>query len=124
VLEGDTGPLATRVNHAAAVALGVAAPIYMLVPDSMGNSTFNKLFGVALSANIAFHTWVGLNYVAADYIPKISKAMLPPARLAIFGMSAVIFAGMGRVALSSPGGIKAVLKGPWNGKKKEQEVEF
>ena len=120
-LEADTGPWATRVNHTAAVFLGVAAPIYMLVPDSMGDSTFNKLFGLVLSANISFHSWIGLNYVAADYVPKVSKALLPPARVAIAGMVAVTFFGMSKAAFG-PGGIKAVIKGPWTAKSKD--VEF
>lgn len=121
-LEADTGPWATRIYHTATVLLGVGAPLYLLVPDSLGDSTFNKLFGVALSANISFHSWIGLNYVAADYVPKVSKALLPPARIAIAGMAAITFLGLTKLSLTSPGGIKAAIKGPWTGKK--QEIEF
>jgi succinate dehydrogenase hydrophobic anchor subunit len=120
-LEADTGPWATRFNHTASVILGVGAPIYMLVPDSMSDSMLNKLFGVAISANITFHSWVGLNYVAADYVPKFSKALLPPARLAIAGMSAITFLGLSKVCLSNQGGLKAIIKGPWTARNKNKE---
>jgi succinate dehydrogenase hydrophobic anchor subunit len=86
----------------------------------MGDSMFTKLFGVALSANMAFHSFVGLNYVAADYVPKVSQALLPPARVVIAAMTGILFLGLSKASLTSPGGLKAIIKGPWNGKKKDE----
>lgn len=51
-----------------------------------------------------------MNYVATDYVPKISKKLMGPARIANAGLAAVIFLGVGRIAVSSEGGIKGCLK--------------
>mmetsp|Transcript_4937 Transcript_4937/g.8783 ORF Transcript_4937/g.8783 Transcript_4937/m.8783 type:complete len:104 (-) Transcript_4937:183-494(-) len=101
------------------LALAVLAPVYFMVPESYSDGFFSKSFGVLLSANITAHSWIGLNYVATDYVPKVSKALLPPARYAIAGMSFVTFFGLSRIAISSPGGIKGCIKGLWNPPKKE-----
>jgi succinate dehydrogenase hydrophobic anchor subunit len=119
VLEADSGALATHAHHAMNLALAVLAPVYFLVPDSYTDGFFNKAFGVLLSANVTAHSWVGLNYVATDYVPKVSKALLPPARIVIAGMSFVTFFGLSSIAVGSPGGIKGCLKGLWNPPKKE-----
>lgn len=80
---------------------------------------FDKVFGVVLAANISAHSWIGLNYVATDYVPKVSKALLGPSRFAIAGMAGITFLGLSRMAISSDGGIKGCLKGLWNPPKKE-----
>jgi len=118
-IEADSGALATHLYHRATQSLAVLAPVYFLVPESYSDGAFAKLFGVALSANVATHAWIGLNYVATDYVPKVSKALLRPFRYVNLGMAALMFFGLAKVSLWSPGGIKAVLKGPWNGKPKK-----
>ncbi|GKY95605.1 hypothetical protein MPSEU_000521800 [Mayamaea pseudoterrestris] len=123
ILEADTGPWATRIHHTAMVLLGVGAPIYYFVPDTMSDTKLNKAFGVAVSGFIAFHSWIGLNYVAADYVPKVSKALLPPTRFAIAGMCAITFLGMAKASVYSPGGLKGIIKGPWS-TKKSKDAEF
>ena len=57
--------------------------------------------------------------MATDYVPKVSKALLGPSRVAIAGMSAVTFLGLSRISIQSEGGIKGCLKGLWNPEKKE-----
>jgi succinate dehydrogenase hydrophobic anchor subunit len=114
ILEADSGALATHAHHKMNLALAVLAPVYFLVPDSYTDGFFNKAFGVLLTANISAHSWVGLNYVATDYVPKVSKALLPPARIAIAGMTFVTFFGLSSIAVASPGGIKGCVKGLWN----------
>lgn len=99
--------------------LAILTPLYFMVPDSMTDGTFNKTFGLLLSANITAHSWVGLNYVITDYVPKISKAMLGPARIVNVGLAVITMLGMSKIALSSKGGIKGVVKGVWNPKNKE-----
>ena len=118
-LEGDAGALATRVHHGMTFSLAILTPLYFMVPDSMTDGTFNKTFGLLLSANITAHSWVGLNYVITDYVPKISKAMLGPARIVNVGLAVITMLGMSKIALSSKGGIKGVVKGVWNPKNKE-----
>lgn len=118
-LEGDAGNLATHGHHAMTTALIGLAPAYFLVPDSYTDGIFNKVFGVGLSATITAHSWIGLNYVATDYVPKLSKALLGPARIVNAGLAVVTFLGLSRIAVSSPGGIKGCVKGLWNPPKKE-----
>ena len=52
--------------------------------------------------------------MATDYVPKVSKALLGPSRVAIAGMTAVTFLGLSRVSIQSEGGIKGCVKGLWN----------
>lgn len=120
LLEADAGALATRAHHAMTLSLAVATPIVFLVPDRYTDGAMNKMFGCALSVNIAAHSWIGLNYVATDYVPKLSKAMLGPARFVNAGIAIVTLLGMSKIALMSPGGIKGAVKGVWNGKKKDK----
>jgi succinate dehydrogenase hydrophobic anchor subunit len=118
-LEADSGGLATHVNHTISTALLGLAPVYFLVPDSYTDGIVNKIFGVGVSGAITAHSWIGLNYVATDYVPKISKALLGPARVFNAGLAVVTFVGLSRIAVSSPGGIKGCIKGLWNPPKKE-----
>lgn len=118
-LEADSGSMATHGHHMMTMALAGLTPVYFLVPDSYSDGIFNKVFGVALSATITAHSWIGLNYVATDYVPKVSKALLGPARIANAGIAVVTLFGLTRIAVSSPGGIKGCVKGLWNPKKEE-----
>lgn len=76
----------------------------------------DKTFGALVVANLSIHSWVGMNYVITDYVPKISKSLNGPARIAAMGMGLVTCAGLGKVAITSKGGIKGLLKGLWNRK--------
>jgi len=96
------------------LALAGLTPLYFAVPDAYTDGAANKAFGLLLAANMTAHSHIGLNYVATDYVPKISKALLGPARVVILGLSAVMLLGMGKIAVGSPGGIKGVVKGVWN----------
>lgn len=120
-LEADAGALATRVHHTMTVVLAGLTPLYFIIPDSMTDGFIGRTFGLLLTANITAHSWIGMNYVATDYVPKISKALLGPFRVVNLGIAAVTLIGMTRMTMSSPGGIKAVVKGVWNGKKAEKK---
>ena len=54
-----------------------------------------------------------MNYVATDYVPKISKALLGPARVFNVGLGVVTFLGLSKVALNGKGGLKGAVKGLW-----------
>lgn len=118
-LEADAGGLATHAYHAITTSLLVLAPAYFLVPDSYTDGILNKIFGVGLSATITAHSWIGMNYVATDYVPKVSRALLGPARIFNAGLAAVTFFGLCKIAVFSPGGIKGCVKGLWNPPQKE-----
>jgi succinate dehydrogenase hydrophobic anchor subunit len=122
VLEGDAGKLATRVHHAMTTSLAVLTPVVFLIPDSYTDGVVNKSLGVFLSANIAAHSWVGLNYVATDYVPKISKALLGPARFLNAGIAVITLVGLTKISLMSPGGLKGAVKGLWNPKPPKKDI--
>lgn len=116
-MESDTGKLGTSLHHKMTNGLAVMTPIYFLTPDSMTDGALSKTFGLLLSINITAHSWIGLNYVCRDYVPKISKALLGPARVACVGLSVVTLLGMAKISIMSPGGLKGVVKAAWSEKK-------
>ena len=75
-LEGDTGALGTRIHHAMTTGLAFFTPLYMLTPDSYTDGALSKTFGLLLSVNISAHSWIGLNYVCRDYVPKVRRKYL------------------------------------------------
>mmetsp|Transcript_20617 Transcript_20617/g.42439 ORF Transcript_20617/g.42439 Transcript_20617/m.42439 type:complete len:147 (+) Transcript_20617:108-548(+) len=113
-LDADSGKIGTHIHHNLSMGLAVLAPIWLLMPESYSDGFVGKGFGVLLAGNISAHSWIGLNYVATDYVPKVSKALLGPSRVAIAGMTAVTFLGLSRVSIQSEGGIKGCVKGLWN----------
>ena len=119
-LEADYGPLATHVYHKLTFFQALAAPLYFLVPDRWTDSTMNKAYGLLLSATFAFHSWMGMNYVATDYVPKLSKALLGPARIFNAGLGAVTLLGLSRIALAD-GSIQGCIKGLWNPPPKKED---
>lgn len=113
-LNADSGNIGTKVHHNLSMSLALLSPIWFLMPDSYSDGFVDKGFGVLLAGNISAHSWIGLNYVATDYVPKISKALLGPSRVAIAGMTVVTFLGLSRCSIQSPGGIRGSIKGLWN----------
>ena len=118
-LDGDAGNLATHVHHKMTTFLAVVTPIYFFSPDSMINGAVDKSIGLLLALNVSAHSWIGLNYVVTDYIPKVSKAMVGPARAVTAGLGAVTLIGLGKVAMNDKGGLKGAALGLW--KKKEEK---
>ncbi len=119
-LEADSGSFGTHIHHSMMAVLAVATPLYFMVPDEYSDGALNKLFGVALSFYIAGHSWIGLNYVCVDYVPKISKSLLGPSRYVSAGLAGVTLLGLLRISVQSKGGIKGMIKGLWNPKKAEK----
>ena len=121
-LQGDSGNIATHIHHKMTTFLAIATPLYLLIPfndnDGGNNNTStsltNKAFGTMLAINFSAHSWIGLNYVVTDYIPKISKAMVGPARLVTAGIAGVTLLGLGKVAVNDSGGVKGAIGGLWN----------
>lgn len=117
-LEADSGGLATRAHHGMIVALTALTPVYFVLPEE---SSVSRGMGVVVAGTIAAHSWIGLNYVATDYVPKVSKALLGPARIANAGLAVVTLVGLTKMSLTSPGGIKGAVKGLWNPKPAAEE---
>ena len=122
-LDGDAGAAATHAHHAMTTFLVVATPAVFMVPDSWTDGFVDKAFGILVAANVSAHSWVGLNYVVTDYVPKVSKSLLGPARIATAGIGAITLLGLGKIAVSSEGGIKGAIKGLWSPKKKTTAEE-
>eukprot|EP00565_Helicotheca_tamesis_P008497 CAMPEP_0185725434 /NCGR_PEP_ID=MMETSP1171-20130828/1705_1 /TAXON_ID=374046 /ORGANISM="Helicotheca tamensis, Strain CCMP826" /LENGTH=135 /DNA_ID=CAMNT_0028393569 /DNA_START=165 /DNA_END=572 /DNA_ORIENTATION=- len=121
--EGDSGKLATQVHHGMTNFLAVVTPIYFMVPESYSDGMVGKSLGAILAVNISAHSWIGLNYVVTDYVPKISKKLMGPARIVSAGIGLVTLLGLGKIALMTEGGLKGTLKGLWTPKKVEEEAK-
>jgi hypothetical protein len=121
---GDEGTMATRGHHVVTTSLAVLTPIFFLLPS---DGVLSKTFGLCLTAAITAHSWIGLNYVITDYVPKVSKALVGPARTVSAGLCLITLVGIGKISVTSPGGIPAVVKGVWNPKAasdKKNKLEF
>ena len=112
-LAGDTGKKATHLHHHMTTLLALSTPIYFLTPSSMTDGIIDKSFGIVLASTISAHSWIGLNYVATDYVPKISKALIGPARIFNAVLCVVTFVGLSKIALNDRGGIKGMIMGLW-----------
>ena len=104
--------------------LAIFTPLYMLTPDSYTDGAISKTIGLLLSVNISAHSWIGLNYVCRDYVPKISAKLLGPARIATAGLSLITLLGMARISVGSPGGLKGVVKGLWTAPPAKKAGEY
>jgi len=98
--------------------LSVATPLYFLAPQSLipsdGSSLVNSILGTAIAINIASHSWIGMNYVVTDYIPKVSKAAVGPARVLTAFISGITLLGLVKLACNDKGGIKGAIVALWN----------
>lgn len=119
-LEADSGGLATHVHHMMTLGLVISTPIYFLIPESSANGAVGTSLGLAWTTAVTGHSWIGLNYVCTDYVPKVSKALLGPARYVNMAIAVVTFLGLSKMCFS-PGGIKGVLFALWRPKKKEDK---
>ena len=112
-LEGDIGTLGTKIYHSLNLGLAVMVPIYFLTPERYANGYINKTVGFLMATGISVHSFIGLNYVCRDYVPKISSKLLGPARIVTAGFAFIMFVGMSKIALFSPNGIKGIITGLW-----------
>lgn len=119
-LQGDAGSKATHLHHKMTTFLAVATPLYFLSPTESLPPIADSIIGVALAVNVSAHSWIGMNYVVTDYVPKVSKAMTGPARAFTAGLSALTLIGLSKVAVNGKGGLKGAVGGLWKKAKKEE----
>ncbi|KAL3810221.1 hypothetical protein ACHAXA_006361 [Cyclostephanos tholiformis] len=115
-LAGDAGRKATHLHHRITTFLAFAVPAYLLVPDSYADTSIDKCLGIAISGSIAAHSWIGMNYVATDYVPKVSRALIGPTRVFNAALGIATFVGLGMIATNDRGGIRGALAGLWRPK--------
>jgi succinate dehydrogenase hydrophobic anchor subunit len=116
-LKSDEGNLATHIHHKVTTALALITPVYLLIPVDSKNlpaipTQVDQGAGVAISALISLHSWIGLNYVVTDYIPKFSKSLVGPARTISAAMALVTLIGLGKISLLNENGLRGLI---WNG---------
>ena len=70
--------------------------------------------GLALPA----HAHIGMSYVITDYVPKLSKSLVPPARYLLLAITGVTTIGFARLNFTGVGVTESV-KALWRGPKKE-----
>jgi succinate dehydrogenase hydrophobic anchor subunit len=117
-LESDAGPLGTHIHHAMTSFLCFATPAYFLLPS---NNFVDKAFGSIISVTIAGHSWVALNYIAADYVQKVNIKYLPAVRVFNFSLGLVTLLGLGAISFNGKGGIKGAVTALWTKKEKTPE---
>ena len=117
-LQGDSGNIATHIHHKMTSFLAAATPIYFLAPDNLISGSVDKGIGMLLAINVAGHSWIGLNYVVTDYVPKVSKSLVGPARLVSAGVGLVTLVGLGKISFNGNGGLRGTTLALWNGGKK------
>jgi succinate dehydrogenase hydrophobic anchor subunit len=120
-LQGDAGNIATHIHHKITTFLAIATPLYFMGPDSIISGPVDKGMGLLLAVNVSAHSWIGLNYVVTDYVPKVSKAMVGPARLFSAGIGLLTLVGLGKIAFNEQGGLRATTLGLWKGENKKDD---
>ena len=118
-LAGDAGKKATHLHHKITTFLAFTTPLYLFTPSTYTDGMVDKTFGILLSGAISAHSWIGLNYVATDYVPKFSKALIGPVRVVNAALGVITFLGLSTIALNDRGGIKGTIMGLWRPSKKE-----
>ena len=118
-LAGDAGKKATHLHHKITTFLAFTTPLYLFTPSTYTDGLVDKTFGILLSGAISAHSWIGLNYVATDYVPKFSKSFIGPVRVVNAALGVVTFLGLSTIALNDRGGIKGTIIGLWRPSKKE-----
>jgi len=118
-LAADAGSLATHFFHTMSTGLLLAFPLYCMLPE---DGMLSKFTGLALTIPFGVHSWIGLNHVGSDYVPKISKKLLQPARIAFVGMCCITCFGLTYLQLTAPGGMKGTFKGLWVPKKDATKI--
>lgn len=76
----------------------------------------DKALGLSISGCIAGHSWIGMNYVATDYVPKISRALIGPARIFNAALGIVTLVGLGTLSINDRGGMRGAIVGLWRPK--------
>ena len=117
-MNGDSGGVATHFHHHLTTGLVGLAPVVFVLPSSW--EVANQLVGTVVAASVAGHSWIGLNYVVTDYVPKVNKALLGPARVINAAVGLVTFVGLTAIAFNhkrNGGGIPGTISALWKNTK-------
>merc|ERR1712216_411934 len=95
------------------LAIGLT-PVAFVLPDSIpvAGTAINVFLGIVFPV----HGHIGMSGVLTDYVPKFSRSLLGPARMALLGLTSVTVLGLLKLNLTGDGMTNSV-KALW--KKKE-----
>mmetsp|Transcript_13408 Transcript_13408/g.27364 ORF Transcript_13408/g.27364 Transcript_13408/m.27364 type:complete len:143 (-) Transcript_13408:34-462(-) len=116
LLKSDEGTIATSTYHKVNLAIMALTPVAFALSPSVINMPFDLALGLALP----LHAHIGMSYVITDYVPKVSKGLLGPARVMLLGVTGVTILGLAHVNLKGDGMTETV-KSMWRGTKKVEE---
>lgn len=114
ILNADTGPLATKTYHKINLCIMGLTPVAFALSPSVLNLPVDVLLGLALPA----HAHIGMSYVITDYVPKLSKSLVGPARVALLAVTGVTTFGFAKLNLTGDG-ITESVKALWRGSPKK-----
>ena len=98
-----------HIFHKTNIAAMALAPLILVLPDSgVATTSYNVVMGIALP----LHGHIGMTGILTDYVPKLSKGLLTPARYAMVGLTAVTVLGLLKHNLAGDGMTKS-LKALW-----------
>lgn len=95
------------------IALAGLVPVGLLTD---GHSFPGKAADFGLALALPVHSHIGLNFVVADYVPKMLQV---PARVGVLGMSTIMFLGLMKLNIMGPG-LSSSIKQLWQ---KEEEAK-
>ena len=82
-------------------------------------SIMDKGCGLLIATTLSAHSWIGLNYVATDYVPKLSKSLLGPVRLLNLVLAGGTLVGLSKIALGTKG-LRGTILGLWRPHEEEK----
>merc|ERR1711881_834289 len=92
LLAADAAKHGVKILHYSSYGLIAAAPIGVM-------GYFEKPIDIGLALALPAHTHVGINGIMTDYVPKISKSLLAPARVGMLGVTVLTTAGLLKLAM-------------------------
>merc|ERR1712139_392601 len=100
VLKADHSSASLKLYHATNNAAIALTPVAFLLPDGSAPSmALNVFLGIVFPV----HGHIGMSGVLTDYVPKFSKSLLGPARMALLGLTSVTVLGLLKLNLTGDG---------------------
>ena len=87
-----------------------AMPLALITAPSPLTMPLDVVLGLALP----LHAHIGMNYVITDYVPKLSRKAVGPARVFMVGVTGATVLGLMKVNFMGDG-ITTTVKGLWTG---------
>merc|ERR1711990_953024 len=100
VVAADYSGTALKYFHKTNILVIGLTPIAFLLPDT-GVATM--ACNVTLGILYPLHGHIGMAGCLTDYVPKISKGLLPPARMALLGITGITLLGLLKLNVSGEG---------------------